>query len=113
MTTREEQEQILIDSETMNFCHSIGITDIGQQIALMRFMDTRANTRDRWVAIRSEEDLPKDEGQYWWTSRNSGRVCCNSYNKRIAADQYIGAYSAWIPITTPAPYTQEETKTNG
>jgi hypothetical protein len=58
-----EQDKIEIDAETTNFAHSIGVTGIGQQIALMRYCDARFNAgakaeRERVAAELRANFLP-------------------------------------------------------
>lgn len=52
-----EQDKIEIDAETTNFAHSIGVTGIGQQIALMRYIDSRYEAGAKAERERIAADL--------------------------------------------------------
>jgi hypothetical protein len=68
--------------------------------------NTRANTRDRWVAIRGEDDLPKESGVYVW-QRKDGEMGVGHFHPKLPKSEIVETCIAWHPHL-PAPYTPQE-----
>lgn len=70
----------------------------------------------QWVAIQTEDDLPKEYGEYWATTivsadpiyaKREPRVIKASYNDQMKERFWLGSFSAWMPIIKPEPYTAD------
>lgn len=65
-----------------------------------------------WTAIESVEDLPNivhSTDEFWWTNRINGQVSRNGFNPG-SEDQWVDAYSAWMPVTKPSPYAPTDSE---
>ena len=58
----------------------------------------------KWVRIETEDDLPKEDGEYLWRyrSNNAHKVQVFTLPRRFSnpTEYWVGTYSHWMPIPT-------------
>lgn len=64
-----------------------------------------AAAQGKWVPIRSEDDLPRESGEYIW-QRKDGRLGSGHFHPAIHKGEIIDQCLAWHPL--PAPYEPKE-----
>jgi hypothetical protein len=65
-----------------------------------------AAKEEAWHPIRSEDDLPKVEGQYLWKQRGDGKYVIKQFHENRPLVWWCEDYSRWMPIP---PYTEPQT----